>query len=78
MQCMTTQLNSMFSFLKITFYEEHCAALQSALKPLYILLWSVWNVTNVALVDDINIPINEIIEHGKLMATTYLTIKILK
>ena len=51
----------MFSFVKI--YEKHGdAALQLALKPLYTLEMSLWNVMNTELVDPVNTPINEIVE----------------
>ena len=56
-----TQLNCMFSIVKI--YEKHGdAALQLALKPLYTLEMSLWNVMNTELVDPVNTPINEIVE----------------
>ena len=67
----------MFSFVKI--YEKHGdAAFQLALKPLYTMETSLWNVMNTELVDPVNTPINEIVERRKLRATTYLTIKTLK
>ena len=66
----SSHLNCMFSFFAI-YWKHGDAALQSALKPLYTLLPSLWNVTNTELVDPVNTPINEIVERRKLKAKTY-------